>query len=208
MNATEAPSYRRCRKRHLVVDENAMPDGRCRRCKRRTDNRSKALQAGVPLCPQGHGLVPTGLTADGDCLECSTLPPAPAEDWLDWAAVVQVINGRQPVRRLTRYELLCAIVTVARRNDWTRAMAADWLRLNTVLEIPEDDGQYLELEWAPRKGLPVITANEAITRELRPDLLVADHAGELSEQGRPLHDDIVFGEGSEDDDWRDGFSVA
>ena len=183
---------RRCRNKHLVAGDNRLLDGRCRRCKRLSDNRAEAARRGLPMCPEGHGLVPSATTASGDCAECDTTPPPPPDDWLDWVAVAQVLSGQAPGRPLTKYETLCAIATVIRRNSWTRASAAAWLRKNTGLDVPADDGAYLETDWAPRQGLKPVTMNEALSLELRPDLAVADACGEIGLDGEPLDDDIII----------------
>jgi hypothetical protein len=133
------------------------------------------VRTGAPLCEKGHGLVYGGVAPDGSCTECTAAPQPPASTWLDWAAVHQALRGQPLVRTLTNYELLCALETLRRRNAWDRKEACDWMRVNTHLAdaLPDDNLQNMELVWAPRNSLPMLTVNEAITHGYEYDELEA-----------------------------------
>lgn len=173
---------RRCRNGHLMLRDNTTPNGRCRRCRTLATYRHYARRHGLPLCRKGHGLVFGGVAPDGSCTECaappvSPTPPAPPDTWLDWALVDQVLKGRKPVRPLTMHEMLCLIGTVCRRNDWDRSTACVWIRQNTQVTPPRDNGDHLIYRWARRNALPQLTIADALTWENPPDHDIEAWAG-------------------------------
>jgi hypothetical protein len=172
---------------HYRTLDNVTPLGKCKRCRKLAQTRWYARSVGAPLCPNGHGLIGEGVAPDGSCVECAApagegprLPPPP-DIWLDWAAVHRALQGGPLVRPLTKYETLCALTTVARRNLVHRAEAAGWLRENTEIAIPADNGEFLALVWARRRGLRALTVSEAVVWVNEPDTYVAACAGELDE---------------------------
>lgn len=148
--------------------------GQCRRCKRQKWLRLDALKRGLPLCPEGHGLVAANLAEDGSCAVCTPPPqPAPLNHWLDWAVVYRALQNEPLVRPLTNYELVCAITTVGRRNSLGPTRAAAWLRANTRIPISNADADYLMMIWVVRRRLPLLTVHQAITYENPPDKRLA-----------------------------------
>src|SRR5690606_15941914 len=113
-----------CSAGHPLTEENSTPQGMCSRCLRLRRSELRAQREGKPFCENGHGLAGRNVDRDGNCIECT--PPPPPDTWLDWAAVYQALSGRRVGRPLTRYEIVCAITTLMRRNDWTRKEAANW----------------------------------------------------------------------------------
>lgn len=175
----------RCRRGHLRYPASVRPsDGCCRRCVKLAEQRGDAKRYGYPLCEQGHGLVPAAVDENGQCRECYPQPPAPPAEWLDWVAVDQAIRGLVLVRPLTKYETLCAVMTVRRRNSWERTEATEWLRENTAVDVSYEHAEWLETVWARRCGLRPLTLNEAITYENPADEHIAGWAEE-----EPLEDE-------------------
>lgn len=162
-----------CGRGHLLDDR--VP-GNCTRCRRLRNGRTEAIRHGRPLCESGeHALAGWNLGDDGSCIECSDIerllriPPSPT--WLDWAAVHQAIQGLELVRPLTRYEVVCAIHTLATRNDWSRSEACDYLRRHTRIpeaDIPADHGAqtFLMSRWTAKHGLPLLTVQQAMLAEV------------------------------------------
>jgi hypothetical protein len=175
-----------------MIPSNINYRGGCKRCSTLAQYRHYARRDGLPLCENGHGLVLGNVTREGSgCAECtfgpeafiaSAAPPPPPDTWLDWVAVWQALSGRVPARPLTKYELLVALRTLIERNCWTRAQAADWLRENAAVEVPNDNGEHLEHIWAKRRNsLPALTLSQAIAYRNEPDYGLQVWAGDYEE---------------------------
>lgn len=167
---------------------------RCKPCAGQSKCRAIARRAGAPFCAEGHGLVRGNLAVDGSCAECARflelvadpetpVRPAPST-WLDWAAVVQGLEGRPLTRPLTTREIACLCTTLQER-DWTRADIAAWLDATGV--VPAAQERYVEYVlvgvWHRRYGYPDprITVQQAVYAEADGDLWIAEAAadGEL-----------------------------
>lgn len=180
----DSAEVKRCVHRHPRVPSNVAPSGACRRCSTLRTRTGKARRSNAPFCERNHPLLGDGVTADGRCEECvlhwgddvSAIPP-PAE-WLDWALVAQALRGGELPRPLTAYEVLTAITTVRRRNAWGLPQVAAWLRAETSVLVPGDDGNHLVYTWARKRGLPTLTLAEAIGYQNVPDAYLSALAGE------------------------------
>lgn len=175
-----------CEAGHVLVKENVVMVGRrprpvCRRCKLLADYRRSAVRLGYPLCPEGHGLIYGGVSPEGLCTECNPGNRPPPPRWLDWAAVYNALLGRPLARALTNNELVCALATVIHRLECGYFEAADWIRDNTRIPVPNDKFQHLWGVWTVRAGVEPITVYRALSYENEPDRELAIIANELEE---------------------------
>jgi hypothetical protein len=113
------------------------------------------------------------------------VPPPPPDIWLDWAHVRTALRGQPVLRALTTYEVACAVATVQRDLGLSETEAVRWIRGNTRISVSELDGFGLRAgavkAWCLANGLPYLTVAQAIHHENRPDVRVAQWAGESGE---------------------------
>lgn len=170
-----------CSRNHPQIGDYVDKQNRCKRCKRLWHYRRWAIERGLPLCPEGHGLMLAGVSEDGRCTECEPWSLAPPATWLDWAAVHNALDGLRPARELTSYEITCAFATVMSRLEIGSHDAAAWLRENTLIPVPDDNGDYLLLRWLRKKNLKMLTVTEALGYTNAPDHQLALLANEIDE---------------------------
>lgn len=159
---------------------------RCRECKRQTDYRRRALLTDAGLCENGHGMVAINVDPNGLCVEClrtrragaDKVEAPPAQTWLDWALVDQVMNGKPPVRELTKRELLCLAATMRTRHGHTLGDSEIVKHINEHTMVPGiylDYLKYVQQRWAntkPARALKylVLTVDEAAMHEVNDTL--------------------------------------
>lgn len=160
---------------HLIITR----QDRCKPCLTQSNYRSIARNTGAKFCEEGHALVRKNVAEDGSCTECaafavlindpaSPVRPAPAT-WLDWAAVLQALNGTPLVRPLSTRELACVITTLQSRHpEWTWRETAEWMTASTYIEgVTDQYVKYVMQVWHQRNGYPDprITLEQAVDAE-------------------------------------------